>query len=102
MSGFKVLTFIFFAVLNINGNLVQIAGAPQAATTNNAVAQTTVASPTSQQVVPQTLTTVSPNQLAMANGNIVMVRSATDVRNTLTVFEELVFHFSYIKYSINY
>lgn len=77
-------------MLNINGNLVQIAGAPQAAATNTTVAQTTVASPTSQQVVPQTLTTVSPNQLAMANGNLVMVRSATDVRNTLTVFEELV------------
>ncbi|XP_018563745.1 nuclear transcription factor Y subunit alpha isoform X2 [Anoplophora glabripennis] len=64
-------------VLNINGNLVQIAGAPQAATTNNTVTQTTVASPTSQQVVPQTLTTVSPNQLAMANGNIVMMVPST-------------------------
>ncbi|KAJ8919331.1 hypothetical protein NQ315_003915, partial [Exocentrus adspersus] len=65
-------------VLNINGNLVQIGGTPQAATANSTVAQTTVASPTSQ-VVPQTLTTVSPNQLAMANGNLVMVRSASDM-----------------------
>ncbi|KAJ8984612.1 hypothetical protein NQ317_006074 [Molorchus minor] len=60
-------------VLNINGNLVQIAGTPQAATTNSTVAQTTVASPTSQPVVPQTLATGSPNQLAMANGNLVMM-----------------------------
>ncbi|XP_028141573.1 nuclear transcription factor Y subunit alpha isoform X2 [Diabrotica virgifera virgifera] len=59
-------------VLNINGNLVQIAGTAQAATTNG-VTQTTVASPTSQ-VVPQTLTaSTSPNQLAMANGNLVMM-----------------------------
>lgn len=67
-----------FLVLNINGNLVQIAGTAQQATTNG-MAQTTVTSPTSQ-VVPQTLTTASPNQLAMANGNLVMVRNATDVR----------------------
>ncbi|CAG9831500.1 unnamed protein product [Diabrotica balteata] len=65
-------------VLNINGNLVQIAGTAQAATTNG-VTQTTVASPTSQ-VVPQTLTaSTSPNQLAMANGNLVMVRNAADM-----------------------
>ncbi|XP_056648093.1 nuclear transcription factor Y subunit alpha isoform X2 [Diorhabda carinulata] len=58
-------------VININGNLVQIAGTTQA--TTNGVAQTTVASPTSQ-VVPQTLTAAtSPNQLAMANGNLVMM-----------------------------
>ncbi|KAJ8949717.1 hypothetical protein NQ318_013586 [Aromia moschata] len=64
-------------VLNINGNLVQIAGAPQAATANTTVAQTAVASPTSQPVVPQTLTTGSPNQIAMANGNLVMMVPST-------------------------
>ncbi|CAH1174285.1 unnamed protein product [Phaedon cochleariae] len=61
-------------VLNINGNLVQISGAAQA--TPGGVAQTTVTSPTAQ-VVPQTLTAASPNQLAMANGNLVMVRNNT-------------------------
>ncbi|KAJ8963917.1 hypothetical protein NQ314_005245 [Rhamnusium bicolor] len=66
-------------VLNINGNLVQIGGTPQTATANSTVAQTTVASPTTQQVVPQTLTTGSPNQLAMANGNLVMVRNTADM-----------------------
>nr|XP_023030162.1 nuclear transcription factor Y subunit alpha [Leptinotarsa decemlineata] len=55
-------------VVNINGNLVVAA---QAATSNG-VTQTTVTSPTTQ-VVNQTLTTASPNQLAMANGNLVMM-----------------------------
>ncbi|XP_060532098.1 nuclear transcription factor Y subunit alpha isoform X2 [Cylas formicarius] len=68
-------------VLNINGNLVQIASAAQPAASGASVAQTTVSSPTaSQTVVPQTLAATSPNgQLAMANGNLVMVRNAADM-----------------------
>lgn len=57
-------------VLNINGNLVQIANAQPA--TTQAVASS---SPTTPTVVQQ-----APNgQLAMANGNLVMVRSPTDM-----------------------
>lgn len=71
---------LFVAVLNINGNLVQLSGAPQA-TTNATVTQSAVTSPT-QTVVPQSaLASAAPNQLAMANGNIVMVRNTSDVRN---------------------
>lgn len=70
---------LFFAVLNINGNLVQLSGAPQA-TTNATVTQPAVTSPT-QTVVPQTALASASNQLAMANGNIVMVRNTSDVRN---------------------
>lgn len=70
--------YIFVSVLNINGNLVQIASTPQAAPAT--AASTTVASPTSQ-VLPQTLTAGSPNQLAMANGNLVMVRNVSEVCN---------------------
>ncbi|CAH1970594.1 unnamed protein product [Acanthoscelides obtectus] len=57
-------------VLNINGNLVQIASTAQPAAP--AAQSTTVASPPPQ-VVPQTITATSPNQLAMANGNLVMM-----------------------------
>ncbi|KAG5872101.1 hypothetical protein JTB14_031043 [Gonioctena quinquepunctata] len=61
-------------VLNINGNLVQIAGTAQATTSNGA--QTTVtSSPT--QVVNQTISAGSPNQLAMSNGNLVMMVPST-------------------------
>lgn len=68
-------------VLNINGNLVQLTTNPQAASTA-AVTQPTVTSPTPT-VVPQTAiaTAAAPNQLAMANGNLVMVRNSSDVRN---------------------
>lgn len=72
-------------VLNINGNLVQIAGTAQATTANSAVAQATAAQQTTQSpqaatVVPQTITsTGAPTQLAMANGNLVMVRNSPDV-----------------------
>jgi nuclear transcription factor Y alpha len=69
-------------VLNINGSLVQIASSPPAATTTTAVAQPAVTSPT-QTVVPQTIATASGNQLTMANGNLVMVRNASDVRNII-------------------
>lgn len=69
-------------VLNINGNLVQIAGSTPAAATNT-VSPTTVSSPTSAQVIPQTLTTGSPNHLTMANGNIVMVSNNADVRKAI-------------------
>lgn len=73
-------------MLNINGNLVQISGTPQATTTTNTQpAAAAVTSPATQTVVPQTLTTAAPNQLAMANGNLVMVRNATDVRNTINI-----------------
>ncbi|XP_030745546.1 nuclear transcription factor Y subunit alpha isoform X2 [Sitophilus oryzae] len=59
-------------VLNINGNLVQIANAPQPTTTQT-VAQPTVTSPTAPTVVQQ-----APNgQLAMANGNLVMMVPAS-------------------------
>lgn len=68
--------------MNINGSLVQIASSPQAAaaTTTAAVAQPAVTSPT-QTVVPQIQ--ASGNQLTMANGNLVMVRNASDVRNII-------------------
>lgn len=72
-----------FSVININGNLVQLSGTPQATTTAT-VAQPTVTSPAAPTVVPQTtISTTAPNQLAMANGNIVMVRNNTDVRNSI-------------------
>lgn len=58
------------AVLNINGNLVQIANAQPAATQQ--VAQTS--SPTTSTVVQQ-----APAGLAVANGNLVMVRSPNDM-----------------------
>lgn len=64
----------FITVLNINGNLVQIANAQPAATQQ--VAQTS--SPTTSTVVQQ-----APAGLAVANGNLVMVRSPNDVRNDL-------------------
>lgn len=58
---------------------MQLSNAAQATAT--AVTQPTVTSPTTQTVVPQaTLATAAPNQLAMANGNIVMVRNPTEVR----------------------
>ncbi|XP_044747706.1 nuclear transcription factor Y subunit alpha [Coccinella septempunctata] len=61
-------------VLNINGSLVQIQGAPQASVS------TQPQSPTTQTVVQPAITNTSPNQLAMANGNLVMVRNnMTDV-----------------------
>lgn len=73
-------------MLNINGNLVQLSGTAQA-TTNATVTQPTVTSPTPT-VVPQTAiaTAAPPNQLAMTNGNIVMVRNAADVRNIINIF----------------
>lgn len=71
--------FLYFSVLNINGNLVQIA--TSAPTTTAAVAQPAVTSPT-QTVVPQ-IATASGNQLTMANGNLVMVRNSSDVRNDI-------------------
>lgn len=72
-------------MLNINGNLVQLTSAPQQAAT---VTQPAVTSP-APAVVPQataTLATTAPNQLAMTNGNIVMVRNAPDVRNTINTY----------------
>ncbi|CAH0561367.1 unnamed protein product [Brassicogethes aeneus] len=60
-------------VLNINGNLVQITGSPQAAQAAAQIQQQATASPTTQTVVQQ------PNQLAMANGNLVMVRNSADM-----------------------
>lgn len=68
-------------VLNINGNLVQLTTNPQATTTAT-VSQPAVTSPTPT-VVPQSAiaTAAAPNQLAMANGNLVMVRNSSDVRN---------------------
>ncbi|KAF7287284.1 nuclear factor Y-box A isoform X2 [Rhynchophorus ferrugineus] len=61
-------------VLNINGNLVQIANtAPPAAT--QTVPQSTVTSSTTPTLVQQ-----APNaQLTMANGNVVMVRTNPDM-----------------------
>ncbi|CAG9770680.1 unnamed protein product [Ceutorhynchus assimilis] len=53
-------------VLNINGNLVQISNAQQATTAQNATQATTVV----QQ---------APSGLAMANGNLVMVRNQSDM-----------------------
>lgn len=68
--------YIFISVLNINGNIVQIANAQPA--TTQPVAQSS--SPTAQTIVQQ-----APSGLAMANGNLVMVRSQPDVReNTIT------------------
>ncbi|KAL3267044.1 hypothetical protein HHI36_011186 [Cryptolaemus montrouzieri] len=58
-------------VLNINGNLVQIQGAPQA------TVSTQPQSPTTQTVVQPAITSTSPNQLAMANGNLVMMVPST-------------------------
>lgn len=65
--------------------MVQLSGTAQA-TTNGSVTQPTVTSPTPT-VVPQTAlaTAGAPNQLAMTNGNIVMVRNATDVRNIINI-----------------
>lgn len=69
-----------FLVININGNLVQIAGTNQ--TTTNSIAQNTAA--TVVQAGAQTITTAAaasqPAQLSPNNTNIVMVRNATDVR----------------------
>ncbi|KAK9870984.1 hypothetical protein WA026_009944 [Henosepilachna vigintioctopunctata] len=59
-------------VLNINGNLVQIQGAHQAVSTQPQ-------SPTTQAVVQPAITSTSPNQLAMANGNLVMVRNMSEM-----------------------
>ncbi|KAK9712195.1 CCAAT-binding transcription factor (CBF-B/NF-YA) subunit B [Popillia japonica] len=66
-------------VLNINGNLVQLTTNPQAATAGP-VTQPAVTSPTPT-VVPQTAiaTAGAPNQLAMSNGNLVMVRNSSDM-----------------------
>ncbi|KAF5294895.1 hypothetical protein FQR65_LT10693 [Abscondita terminalis] len=55
-------------VLNINGNLVQLAGQ---ATTNATPSQ----SPTT--VVPQPTISTTPNQLTMSNGNVVMMVPST-------------------------
>lgn len=79
----KVNFFSLIPVLNINGNLVQLSGAAQA-TTNATVTQPAVTSPATT-VVPQTAiaTAAAPNQLAMTNGNIVMVRNPADVRNII-------------------
>jgi hypothetical protein len=79
---FSLYDIVPILVLNINGSLVQIASSPPAATTTTAVAQPAVTSPT-QTVVPQTIATASGNQLTMANGNLVMVRNASDVRNII-------------------
>ncbi|XP_018321835.1 nuclear transcription factor Y subunit alpha isoform X2 [Agrilus planipennis] len=55
-------------VLNINGSLVQLASSAQPSTAGNS--QTTAASA----VVPQTIAAAAaPNQIAMSNGNIVMM-----------------------------
>ncbi|KAK4887739.1 hypothetical protein RN001_004010 [Aquatica leii] len=55
-------------VLNINGNLVQLASQ---ATTN------ATPSPSPTTVVPQSTISTTPNQLAMSNGNIVMMVPST-------------------------
>lgn len=71
-------------MLNINGNLVQIQGAPQA------TVSTQPQSPTTQTVVQPTITNTSPNQLAMANGNLVMVRNnMSDVSNIILLKNEI-------------
>lgn len=74
-----------FLVININGNLLQIANTGQTVTNANTVQQAAV-NTAATTVVPQAATlantvTTSANQLGVSNGNIVMVRNNTDVRN---------------------
>lgn len=74
-------------MININGNLVQIAGTGQSTTANSSTVTQAVNSAAST-VVPQATTlaassvTTTANQIGVANGNIVMVRNNTDVRNS--------------------
>ncbi|XP_022903205.1 nuclear transcription factor Y subunit alpha [Onthophagus taurus] len=67
-------------VFNLSGSLVQITGTPQVPTTATTVTQPTVTSPPPT-VVPQATVAAAtaPNQLAMSNGNIVMVRNTNDM-----------------------
>lgn len=69
---------------------MQLSGAPQA-TTTTAVSQSAVTSPTQTVVQQSALASQAGNQLAMANGNIVMVRNASDVRNVINVFAVFIF-----------
>lgn len=78
---------IFFLVLNINGNIVQIANTGQSVTNSNNVGQATAVNTASAAtVVPQATlatnaVTTSPNSIAgVSNGNIVMVRNNAEVR----------------------
>lgn len=77
-------------VLNINGNLVQIHGVPQGAVSTT-VAQPSATSPTTQTVVQPTaaISSTTPNQVAMANGNLVMVRNPNDAVPSSTEEEPL-------------